>query len=213
MRSTFLSILFFSTLSGSLANAASFSFQGSFVNDSDIQLINFTLAAPTTVTLQSFSYSGGVDAAGATIAAGGFDPLISLYDGSGALINENDDGAASAPDPVTGQRFDVDLDTALGAGTYTVALGQFDNFGNGPTLSAGFTETDPKFTSIFGCSNGQFCDVTGANRTSAWELDISNVTSSSLPTSATPEPGMLGLFTIGLSTLGVTGARKIFRKR
>ncbi len=213
MRSTLLSLLFFSTLSGPLAHAANFSFQGTLANDSSIQLVNFTLDAPTTVTIQTFSYAGGVDAVGGTIASGGFDPLISLYDASSALINENDDGPTSAPDPVTGQRFDVDLSTALSAGTYTIALGQYDNFGNGPTLSAGFAETDPNFTALFGCSNGQFCDVTGDNRSNAWELSISNASTASLATAAVPEPGMLGLFTIGLSLLGVTGGRKLLTKR
>ncbi len=213
MRSTLLGILFISSLSASLASAANFSFQGSFTGDSDIQLVNFSLDAPTTVTIQTFSYAGGVNAVGSTIAGGGFDPLISLYDGSGALINENDDGPASAPDRVTGQRYDVDLSSVLSAGTYTIALGQYDNFGNGPTLSAGFAETDPNFTAVFGCSNGQFCDITGDNRSNAWELSISDVSTATLPTAAVPEPGMLGLFTVGISILGVTGGRKLIGKR
>jgi hypothetical protein len=68
------------------------------------------------------------------------------------------------------------------AGTYTVAISQFDNFAVGPNLSNGFLQSNPNFTAIY-CSNGQFCDVTGNNRTSAWAFDILNV-----DTAAVPEP-------------------------
>jgi hypothetical protein len=81
-----------SGLGGSLASADNFSFTGSFVNDNDVQLFNFTVGAPSLVTLLTYSYAGGTNSAGASIARGGFDPILALFDSNGVFIDQNDDG-------------------------------------------------------------------------------------------------------------------------
>ena len=78
---------------------------------------------------------------------------------------------------------------ALPAGMYTVALSQFANFANGPTLGDGF----------LGAGNPNF-----DGRTSAWALDILGADSASVPL-----PGTLALLMLGLAAAGVTRRRLI----
>ena len=54
------------------ANADNFSFTGSFTNDSNVQLFNFSVAATSSITLRTFSYAGGTNSAGTVIPEGGF---------------------------------------------------------------------------------------------------------------------------------------------
>jgi hypothetical protein len=177
--------LLFCSLGGSSASADNFSFTGTFTHDSDVQLFNFTVGATSTVTLRTFSYAGGTNSAGSVIPRGGFDPILALFDSTGALINENDDGGANVPaDSVTGAHFDTFLQSSLAAGNYTVSVMEFDNFAPGPNLSNGFTFSGPpsNFTAGFGgCSAPSFCDVTGSARTSNWAFDILNVNSATIP--------------------------------
>jgi hypothetical protein len=169
------------------AYADNFSFTGSFINDNDVQLFNFTVGAPSTVTLLTYSYAGGTNSAGAVIPRGGFDPILALFNSTGAFINQNDDGGSNVPaDPATGAHFDTFLQLALAAGSYTVSVMQFDNFATGPNLSNGFVEGgNTNFTARFGCSQGFFCDVSGAspfnNRDGHWAFDILNVEAASIP--------------------------------
>jgi hypothetical protein len=200
-------------LAGSPAVADNFSFTGSFINDNDVQLFNFTVGAPSTVTLLTYSYAGGTNSAGTSIARGGFDPILALFDSAGVRIAENDDGGSNVPaDPATGAHFDTFLQLALAAGSYTVSVMQFDNFSIGPNLSNGFTEGgNTNFTASFGCSQGFFCDVSGGpppsdNRDGHWAFDVLNVASASTPTPAVPGPivgaGLPGLILAGGGFLG-----------
>jgi hypothetical protein len=74
-----------------LSQAADFSFMGNFTEDDEVQLFNFTVGSTSDVTLRSYSYAGGINAAGQTIARGGFDPILALFNSSGLRIGEQDD--------------------------------------------------------------------------------------------------------------------------
>ena len=97
--------------------------------------------------------------------------------------------------------------------TSTVTNAQFDSIHVG-NLSDGFmspSASGPAFTALFGCTNGQFCDVAGitgtdlngnpigmsCNRTNAWAFDILIVdTATVVPLPATawfPATGLTGL--------------------
>src|SRR5262245_42410729 len=149
----------------SAANADNFSFTGSFTNDNDVQLFSFTAVAASTITLRTWSYAGGINAAGASIARGGFDPILALFNSSGALIGQNDDGGpALVATDLSGQAWDTFFTALIGPGSYTVAVMQYNNFALGPNLSNGFTHDGgpPNFTAgLTGCLTAPFCDVSG----------------------------------------------------
>src|SRR5581483_9348833 len=128
-------------LGAGTARAGVISFQGSFVHDDDVQYFNFSLLTAGSIDLLTWSYGGGINAAGDTIAAGGFDPYLSLFDASGAqLLTAVDDNGSCPPlHAANGNCFDAELALPLPAGAYTVALTESGNFPNGPTLADGFS--------------------------------------------------------------------------
>jgi hypothetical protein len=199
-----------SLLSTFPASAASFSFTGTFSGDADVRYFSFTLASASNVTISSLGYGGGTNSAGQTIAAGGFDPVVALFDGSGTYmhVTGDEDGAGAATDPSTGAAYDPLFSVNLAAGTYTLALTQSFNFANGPTIADGFLfdpVADAHFTADFiSCGAAGFCDATGAARTNAWALDIVGV-DAAFPT---PLPGALQLFATGLGAFGFAAYRR-----
>src|SRR5688572_11867502 len=78
------------------AQAANFSFTGNLSDPNQELLFNFDVGVASTVTLRTYSYAGGTNAAGQVIPGGGFDPILALFNSSGLLINQNDDGGCSA---------------------------------------------------------------------------------------------------------------------
>lgn len=204
-------------LSGASA-AADFSFQGTFERDDDVQQISFSLLAASDVTLRSLGYAGGVNAAGQTIARGGFDTNLALFDNDGWLINSNDDGfPGSVPaDAENGFSWDAFLHVSLAPGDYKVTLMQFDNFANGPNLSDGFVrDGEGNFTASFGCGGTAFCDISGTapwnQRNNRWAfdvLDVSSATDGADPVSVIPEPGTYAMMLAGLGLMGLVGARR-----
>lgn len=206
--------LFFTTcavaaLTATVGHAASFSFTGNFSRDDDVQLFNFSVGSTSSVTLRTYSYAGGTQADGNVVEAGGFDPILALFDSSGALIDENDDGSGLPEDPNTGASYDTELTTSLGMGNYTVSVMQYDNFAAGANLTDGFErDGQGNFTSSFDCDASAFCDVTGDERTNAWAFDVLNVDTADQPApSAIPVPAALPLLLGGLFALG------LFRRR
>jgi len=205
-------------LSAARAPAANFSFTGAFNRDDNVQQIGFTLSSAGNVTLRTFGYGGGTNSAGAIIPGGGFDTLLSLYNATtGALIGFNDDGASPplVTNPVTGFVGDSLLTSSLAAGSYLVALTEYDNVPNG-NLSSGFFESGKgNFTpGLTGCPAPAFCAFSlnppgYSLRTGNWALDILGVTS--IGVSQTPEPPTVLLLGVGLSGIALIRKRKIFK--
>jgi hypothetical protein len=159
------------------ASAADFSFSNNLPSDNAVATFTFSLVAPANVTLRTFSFAGGTNAAGTAIPAGGFDPILAVFDSTGALIDDNDDGDCPplTIDPISGDCYDTYLElTNLPAGDYTVAVTQYDNFATGPNLSDGFDGTDA---------------VNFDGRTSFWAFDILNADSASGPPVVPPPSG------------------------
>jgi hypothetical protein len=148
----------------SSAHASPLSMTGSFDSDDAVALLAFQLSALSSVTIRTLSYNGGTFADGRDVPAGGFDPVLTLFNAAGTAIAVNDDQIA----------FDAQILRDLDTGSYTVSLTQYDNFLKTNNLSGGFQRAGQgDFTAAFGCSAGRFCDNLGQNRTGAWALEIS----------------------------------------
>ncbi len=155
-------------------------YSGNFTQDDNVKLFTFDVTSPGSVILYTTSYGGGPNVNGTSSGPGGFDTILTLFDSTGTFIDQNDDNAQSIADPTTGATFDAELQDTLAAGTYQVALTEYDNFSNG-NLSDGFAEDGQgNFTGTdFGSADQAglgFIDVTQAQRTSFFNLNIGNGT-------------------------------------
>jgi PEP-CTERM motif len=207
-------------LCATAASADDFSFTGTLTQDDQVLIFNFVVGAPSLVTLNSLSYAGGTNANGQVIGSGGFDPILALFDSSGALINQDDDSDDTI-DPSTGRSWDVFLQAMLDPGTYSVAIMEYDNFANGPNLSDGFERTgqgnftaSPGFTS---CPAAQpafndVSDTAGCGRTGNWAFDILGVQSAVVidptQTGNVPEPSTWAMMLFGFGALGCAMRRR-----
>lgn len=212
--------------------AASMSFTGTLNSPEDVLQTTFTLVASSTVTIQTWGFGGGTNAVGQVIPAGGFDPLIALFSGTGPAATMVTDGSGNpladadnlsnapwsyvgncppAGAVAIGANSDCGDDRmqtpALAAGTYTLVLTDANYqpnaiFDNG-TLSEGFTDfTGGVFQTCDPVSNA--CITPDGN----YAVDI---TSAGLSQVSTPEPAPLSLVVAGL--LGLTGLRQINKRR
>jgi uncharacterized protein (TIGR03437 family) len=183
----------------SAAGPAGTSYTGTFASDDDQRVFPFTLSQSGQVTIRTWSYAGGVNAAGAAIPPGGFDPTISLYDANGNLIVYNRNGGCGsvAADPTTSFCWDSFLNPTLPAGSYSVVLTQSENLPNGPGFAQSFAYAgQANFTTPPGVDSPGFWDLFPSKRTSAYALDISgassvgtNITSSAqLPAGTVGQP-------------------------
>ena len=201
-----------------ISRAANLTLQGNFTADDNVQLFSVSLAAPAAIDFRSYGYAGGTTSTGVTVPRGGFDTILTLFSSSGAFLDENDDGAGVATDPSTGLAADARITANLAAGSYTVALTQYDNFSIGD-LADGFTEAgrptftaDPNFANGGPCPGNMFRDISGSDgrcRDGHWALDFVNVASVT-PVAATPEPSALLLAGVGLALLLLS---RLFHRR
>jgi len=197
-------------LSASAAQAGSGFWQGLFTQDDQLLSIGLDLTAVDTLTVTTFSY-GGWAAPGGGIAAGGFAPVLALFDGASNLLqiaagSANACGGADngAMDPSSGFCWDAHFSApGLAAGHYTVVLSQDGNTPLGPTRADGYLMAGtPDYTSIFnGVPGSRFIEVTGQARTGSYALGISTLTS------PVPEPGTLLMLALGLASLGLLRRR------
>jgi len=190
-------LVFGGLLAGALgyAQAASFTLSGSFSRDDDVALFDLVLGSGGLLDVRSLGYAGGIDTNGVARLAGGFDTMAFLYNGSGTLIAQSDDGIGVPTDPVTGLASDAAFAISLGAGSYRLALTQYDNFALGD-FSAGFSRAGTgNFTPQLSmtCSANAFCDSIGAARTDGWVIAINGVTT----VTPVPEPATLALMLTG----------------
>ncbi|MGI4845725.1 MAG: DVUA0089 family protein [Janthinobacterium lividum] len=188
----------------SSASAANISYTGEFTYDNDVKLFQFTVDTLSTVGLRTWSYAGGINAAGETIARGGFDPIVALFDAAGQLVAEQDDGGCRkvAADALTRQCWDINLSIELAPGTYTASLQQYNNYHVSGNLADGFYYQDAQYRNF---RNG-FVDEMDVKRNASWAFDLLNV---SLPAPAdVPEPGSIWLVGAALAGLAALRRRK-----
>ena len=205
----------------STVNASTMSQTGALADPTDTYQLQFNVGSTSTITLQTWGFGGGKNAAGNTILAGGFDPFISFFDASGNIVDIGGDPnnpaatsdtlsnyssfagcppagtvAFSNGDNVCG---DITMSFQLAAGSYSLVLSDanyqpnavFDN-GN---LSEGFVDlTGGAFQTCDVNSGGAIACITpDAN----WAFDLS-VDTNSPPPAPVPEPATLALVVSGV---------------
>ncbi len=204
------------------------SYTGTLASSTDSYALDFTVTGlgTETVTVQTFGFGGGTNAAGTSIAAGGFDPFIGLFAGTGAGASLLTDAlgnpygtsdllsnfASFTGCPPAGTQNvggtvcgDITMTLALAAGDYTLLLsdgGYIPNaiFDNG-TLGEGFSDfTGGAFQT---CNTDPTGVTTCVNDTANWAFDLTtkpNVVSTS-------EPGSLALLVTGIAAFAVRRRR------
>lgn len=205
----------------SIGSATSISLTGTFTQDDQWQLIYFQVSAPGPVTIQTWSFGGtgsGTNFEGESIPAGGFYPVLTVFDPSLNLVGGTPAYGGCPPsagcqvDSDTGVAMDafVELD-GLSNGTYLLVLTEFHNLPNGSDWASGFSQYQAgNFTQeAYGYPGGPsapFLYVDGSKRTGNWAVDLSGVDAAG----EVPEPGSLALLAAGLLLLL---APRLFRLR
>ena len=191
MRGVVAAALF--SLWAGVCSAGSISFTGNLFDQNSFTLLQFDIAgASSAVTVQSWSFGGGTNLAGAAIPAGGFLPDISVF-GPGPVypLLADTNFTYSCP-PGNLDSFEVlcgdtTLLLNLAAGSYTLAIVAAPNFPLGPTLADGFN------------GGGSFIGNYGESRANSYAVDVSGpgVQQPAL----VPEPATLLLFASGAAFL------------
>jgi hypothetical protein len=193
----------------SAASGGTVSYTGTLASSDDSSTaITVILAGAGNLSLQTWGFGGGANAAGATIPAGGFDPFLGVFAGVGSTavfidgtsdVLSNYSGYTGCPPAGTvdiggATCGDVSITLPLAAGTYTVLLTDglyIPNavFETNGVLGDGFTDlTGGAFQTCNG--DGSTCVSDTAN----WALDITTPGS----VAKVPEPGGLWACGIGL---------------
>lgn len=163
-------------------------FTGTFNTDDNVALIPFMVSANNLITVQSFGYAGGTTASFSVIPEGGFAPNAILFDSLGNEIVSDNGGhcGITGTDSVTGNCDDPYFQEDLSAGSYTLALVEWDNTTLDGFLPDGFKQDgNPGFTCGEFGGSGNFCDVTtalGTQRNGKYAVQISGASL------VTPEP-------------------------
>lgn len=79
-------LLFLSLAATHSSSANAVSYTGTLASSTDVFSLVFTVggAGNQTVSVQTWGFGGGLNAAGQTIPTGGFDPFIGLFSGTGS---------------------------------------------------------------------------------------------------------------------------------
>lgn len=209
------------------AYADSTSYTGALSSSTDTYLLTISVTSPEDVTIQTYGFGGGVNAAGDAIAPGGFDPFVGVFAGTGpgaTLLTDamgNPYGTSDALSnfsafagcPPAGTQDiggavcgDITMNLDLGAGDYTLLLSDglyipnavFDN----GTLGEGFTD----FTggALETCNVDAAGNVTCVDDSANWAFDII----STPETVSAAEPGSFVLLAAGLLGLLVWTRRR-----
>ena len=140
-------------------------------NPNNVIQYTFDVTALSNVSFQTWSYGGGMNAAGQTINPGGFLiqelALFGPASGGSQLLSEftqgTDTGCGPAATDASGYCGDIAGTMSLGPGVYTLALMAFGNYPNGLSLLDGFTGGGNFSTYGDTLTQNYALDITGPN--------------------------------------------------
>ncbi len=207
-----------------LCSAATVSYTGTLTSPEDTFLVTVNLTTKGAITLQTYGFGGGTNHSGQTISAGGFDPFVGVFSGSGStalfldgtadnLSNYTGEPSACPPaglaaiGSVSSQCGDDRLTVSgLAAGTYTILLTDADYLPNAVYkttgyLGDGFSDLTGGSLPFQTCYDSSNCNTDTAN----WALDINTPGD---PTTHAPEPAPLETAGLGLVLLAVASYRR-----
>lgn len=204
-----IQILGVAALATAALQASTFSFQGTFSSDDQVQLFNFTTSS--NATLINFGYGGGTNAASTNFPAGGFDNLLTIYLSDGTEVGSfDDDFSCTHTNSHNGGCQDAYFNGLLNAGSYILALTVSGNVPNGDLVDGFSQQGNGNFTANDCSPAHPFCSFGGFPNNGNWALDIIGVTSAS-QVSAVPEPISISLGAGGLALLGLVYRRRMPR--
>jgi hypothetical protein len=158
----------------------------------------FTVSNTSSIDAITYSFGGGQSQTGTAVAEGGFEPYLSLFDGSGNFLASTFSAACPAgANTVGGNCYDTELTGyTLTPGQYEIAITAWENMSfaenNGPPslLSDGFTG--------LGNLNG--------DENLSYGFDV--ILPGDQTPSAVPEPCTVSLLAAGLAAFAIQSRRK-----
>ncbi len=187
--------------------AATITYTGTLANPEDSFQTTLTLPVSGIVTLQTWGFGGGTNAAGTLIPAGGFDPLVAIFDSTGLLVEGTSDALTNygsymgcppagtvAIGAIGSNCGDITMTLSLAAGSYTILLADAVYIPNAifddGTLSEGFTDLTGGSFPLQTCFDANNCNSDTPN----WALDV---------TAPVPEPAAVAITGLGLLGLAI----------
>ena len=174
------------------AGAADLTFSGQAVNHNDKIVIDFQVAAGSSISLWTDSWQSGLN----------FDPQLYLAQGDAIVLEDNDGG--SAINAAAGF-YDAGLTfTASAAGSYRLVLNASSNDRLGSTLSAGFTYDGDTPIRLADWNQPGYDVNANDQKGGFWRLHLSGVETAAV----VPEPAGWALMLPGLLVLGLRARRR-----
>jgi hypothetical protein len=167
--------------------AADLSLSGQAVNHNDKIVIDFQVAAGSTVSLWTDSWQSGLN----------FDPQLFVASG-GVIVHADDDGGSYVN--AGAGFFDAGLQfTAATAGSYRLVLNAASNDRLGATLSQGFSYDGDAPIALASWNQPSYDVNANDQKGGFWRLNLSGVEQAAV----VPEPGRIGLMLAGLLSIAL----------
>lgn len=174
------------------AGAADLTFSGQAVNHNDKIVIDFQVAAGSSITLWTDSWQSGLN----------FDPQLFLAQGN-TLVQEDNDGGSSIN--AGAGFFDAGLQfTSSSAGSYRLVLNASSNTPRGTTLSQGFLYDDDTPIRLADWNQPGYDVNANDQKGGFWRVHLSGVETAAV----VPEPAGWALMLPGVLALGLVARRR-----